>query len=42
MPASFVETGIIFYPLMITGNRKWKCKRNNFSNFSTYTIILVL
>lgn len=39
MPASFVETGIIFYPLMITGYRKWKCKRNN---FSTYTIILVL
>jgi hypothetical protein len=22
MPASFVETGIIFYPLMITGYRK--------------------
>lgn len=32
MPASLVETGIIFYPLMITGYR----------NFYTYTIIRVL
>lgn len=33
MPASFVETGIIFYPLMITGYRKWRCKKNNFYSY---------